>query len=511
MGVPRISVLVVDDNEDHRHLIDRRLREAGHVVRQAADGGEALAKLDGIDLVLLDYRLPGLSGIDTLERIRSNGGPSVVMVTGMGSESIAVEAMRAGAIDYVVKDPDYLAALPQVVERAWRAHDLARRAREVQRLALLVNSAQERETIFGEIVAGARALLRADACALYVLTGRAVVREAMAGDVDADADELAAAAGAVLSDSKDALVDALAPQGDGEASGLTDRLFVPLPSPDGDPLGVLVLLAAEPRAFLLEEIELAGVFASFAGTALRNLSQLELERTLVAELQQSLELRRDLVASVSHELRTPLTCITGFSSTLLQHWDAIGDAERRDFVSKVRHHADELADLVEGLLDFASAEAGKLQPDLVAVDLSDAVQSAVDGLAPVIAGRDVTLAVEPVVVMADSHLLRRTLVNLIANAVKYSDPGSPVVVRAASDGGLVRVEVADRGIGLSADEAYRVFEPFWRAQRGDKGKRGTGIGLTLVRDYVRLMGGQVRVDSRPGEGSTFSFTLRRAS
>jgi signal transduction histidine kinase len=107
--------------------------------------------------------------------------------------------------------------------------------------------------------------------------------------------------------------------------------------------------------------------------------------------------------------------------------------------------------------------------------------------------------------------LRRTLVNLLANAVKYSEPGSPVVVRAASDGGLVRVEVADRGVGLSADEAYRVFEPFWRAQRGDKGKRGTGIGLTLVRDYVRLMGGQVRVDSRLGEGSTFSFTLRRAS
>src|SRR4051812_31200779 len=105
-SVPRISVLVVDDNEDHRHLIDRRLRDTGHDVREAADGTTALERLDGVDIVLLDYRLPGLSGIQTLERIRATAGPSVVMVTGMGSESIAVEAMRAGAIDYVVKDTD---------------------------------------------------------------------------------------------------------------------------------------------------------------------------------------------------------------------------------------------------------------------------------------------------------------------------------------------------------------------------------------------------------------------
>jgi signal transduction histidine kinase/CheY-like chemotaxis protein len=511
LAVPRISVLVVDDNEDHRRLIERRLQDAGVDVRQAADGTEALGRLDGIDLVLLDYRLPGLSGIDTLQRIRLTNGPSVVMVTGMGSESIAVEAMRAGAVDYVVKDADYLAALPQIVERAWRVHDLARRARELQRLALLVNSATERLTIFGEIVSGARHLLRSDACALYVRSAVGVVCEAMAGQVDVNLDDLAGAAASVLSGSAEALVDVLAPAGSGEEHGLSDRLFVPLPSPDGDPIGVLVVLASKPRPFLFEEIELAGVFASFAGTALRNLDQLELERTLVAELQHNLELRRDLVASVSHELRTPLTCITGFSSTLLQHWNVLGEAERRDFVGKVHHHAEELADLVEGLLDFASAEAGKLQADLVATDLPHAIASAIEGLAPLIAGRAVTLEVDAVWVLADEHLLRRTLVNLLANAIKYSDPGSPVVVRSMSEGGLVRVEVVDRGVGLAADEAYRVFEPFWRAHRGDKAKRGTGIGLTLVRDYVRLMGGQVRVQSQLGEGSTFSFTLRRPS
>src|SRR5205814_7656114 len=133
------------------------------------------------------------------------------------------------------------------------------------------------------------ALLRADACVLYVVRSGIVAREALAGEVKVDPAELSAAADGVHSGSTDALVEALAPTGTGEAAGLTDRLFVPLPSPDGDPLGVLVLLTSKPRAFLLEEIELAGVFASFAGTALRNLDQLELERRLVSELQQSLE------------------------------------------------------------------------------------------------------------------------------------------------------------------------------------------------------------------------------
>ena len=95
----RISLLLVEDDADQRFLIERRLQEMDIDVRLAATGLEALASLEGIDLVLLDYRLPDMTGLETLQAIRKANGPSVVMVTGMGSESVAVEAMRTGAID----------------------------------------------------------------------------------------------------------------------------------------------------------------------------------------------------------------------------------------------------------------------------------------------------------------------------------------------------------------------------------------------------------------------------
>ena len=111
-------------------------------------------------------------------------------------------------------------------------------------------------------------------------------------------------------------------------------------------------------------------------------------------------------------------------------------------------------------------------------------------------------------VLADAVLLRRTLMNLLSNAVKYSDHGSPVLVRAAATHGSVRVEVIDRGVGLTDEEAARAFDPFWRAAHvATTHLRGTGLGLALVKEYVRVMGGEVHVVSKPGEGSTFLFTL----
>src|SRR5581483_7251104 len=102
------TVLIVDDSLDHRILAQRRLADAGWEARVAASATEAMEQLANVDLVLLDYRMPGASGIEILRDIRRRGGPSVVMVTGMGSEGIAVEAMRAGAIDYIAKDGTYL-------------------------------------------------------------------------------------------------------------------------------------------------------------------------------------------------------------------------------------------------------------------------------------------------------------------------------------------------------------------------------------------------------------------
>jgi signal transduction histidine kinase len=489
-----VRVLVVDDDPDHRFLAERRLGRAGFDVSGAANADEALLNLDAVDLAVLDYRLPGTSGLDLLPVIAEQG-VSVVMVTGMGSEGLAVEAMRRGAVDYIVKDESYLDILADVVWRAWMHHDLVRRAGELERIGLLVTSASARPEVFAEVVEGARRLMRADGCALFVLAEQGLVQEATAGSYSGDRDR-------VLADARQLLA---APKKTLESN---DRLLIPVPPSDDTPLGVLAIVMREPRIFDPEERRLAVALAAYAGIALGNLRRLELERALVAELQHTLDVRRELMASVSHELRTPLTCVSGFAETLRAHYDALSDDERLLFVDKICHHSNELGDLVEGLLDFSQVEAGRLSAGIGCVDLQAEVDATVTALGPLVAGRPLEIDIQASHVMADSVLLRRTLTNLLSNAVKYSEPGTPIAVRGTEVGGVARVEVSDHGTGLTAEEADQAFDPFWRAARvSTNSLRGTGLGLALVKEYVRTMGGDVSVESEPGRGSTFAFTL----
>jgi signal transduction histidine kinase len=284
---------------------------------------------------------------------------------------------------------------------------------------------------------------------------------------------------------------------------------VPLPEHDDQGrLGVLAVLTYEPRVYGSEELQLAESFASFAGIALANASRLELERSLVTQLQQTLDLRRTMVMSLSHELRTPLTCILGFAETILNHWEGLPDTDRRSSVVTIAQHAHDLQRLVEQLLDFAALETGRLEAVNGPVPLDHEVRTAMQSLMPLLGERSVTVDIESVVVRADTALLRRALANLISNAVKYSAMSAPIAVTARTEGSMVRITVEDSGVGLSAEEASHVFEPFWRGRQALSGAlRGSGVGLALVHEYVRVMGGEVLVSSVPGAGSRFSFTL----
>ena len=492
-----VCVLVVDDNPDHRTLIRMRLERSGVAVREAGSGEDALVQLDGVHLVLCDYQLPGMNGLETLAAVRAESDCSVIMVTGAGSSELVIDALRLGAVDYLVKDPGFLNALPLVVERAWRHHDLALRAEELERLSLLVTSAGDRNAMLGGIVEGARRLLRADTCALYLLRDGEPVEEARDGARIREPGLLLAKVRAGAEMQEHALADG-AP---------TRHLVIPMLS-DGAALGCLAVVTEAPRAYFAEEIRLAQTFASFAGIALTNLHRMELQQQLVDRLQGLNDLRRDLVASVSHELRTPLTCIVGFASTLRDRWGRLDDDRRLHMVGSITEHAAELTDQVNRLLDVAALEAGRLSAAPRPVDLAEEVGATMTLLAPLLEGRPVEVDVPAVKVIADPALLRRALNNLVANAVKYSAAGSPVTVRAVARGAVAQIDVVDRGVGLTEEEAERAFEPFWRSAGAVRSAtRGAGVGLALVKEYLRVMGGDVSASSQPGMGSIFSITL----
>lgn len=512
--------MIVDDSADHRFLAHRRLVDAGWEVGVATAADEALTMLEGVDLVLLDHGLPGMSGIEALREIRRRNGPSVVMVTGMGSEGLAVEAIRAGAVDYITKDGSYLQDLPQDVERAWRHHDVQRRTRELQRLAIAVTttSDRDRQETLTSIVDAACDVLRADACAIVIIDEDGLRAEATSGATlfsRLDLGSVAQAAfGRAPHDGAAGVIVADVPLEGGSSELITDRLLVPIHSAEGDALGVLVVLTSDAVDYNRDELDLARTFGAFAGVALASLRRLELEQRLVAELQHVLDVRREFLAHVSHELRTPLTCIEGFAHTLLTHGDELGAETARVFLTKIGDHGRALHQLVESLLDFAAVEAGRTPAEPAVLELRAEIDSVIDGLDPLLGGRTVHVDVNGATVIADPALFRRAMTNLITNAAKYSEPGGPIRIYARGVAGpgevdstqMVRIEVVDTGPGISEEDLTHIFDPFWRGSPLKGGNRGTGLGLPLVREYARLLGGDSGASSSPG-GSRFWVTI----
>ncbi|MFP5350642.1 MAG: ATP-binding protein [Gammaproteobacteria bacterium] len=209
------------------------------------------------------------------------------------------------------------------------------------------------------------------------------------------------------------------------------------------------------------------------------------------------------VTRMSHELRSPLNSILGYAQ-LLQKDRAI-PAPRRDAIGVIHRSGEHLLSLIDGLLDIARIEAGKLQLDQREVRLSPFIDQIAQMFRLQAEDKGLRFSVEidgrlPAVVHADEGRLRQILINLLSNAVKFTDTGS-VTLRVRYRGELAHFEIEDTGIGIAAPDLERVFLPFERAQRRHDG--GTGLGLTISSMLTKLMGGQLTVVSTPGGGSRF--------
>jgi signal transduction histidine kinase len=266
-------------------------------------------------------------------------------------------------------------------------------------------------------------------------------------------------------------------------------------------------IAAAPRTLLLAGIGVLALLlaagAFFIGRAITR----ELE---VARMQA------DFVAAVSHEFRTPLSSVCHISEMLVD--GRVADDERRSrLYATLQRESERLRRLVEGLLDFARIDAGGREYRLERLEPSPFLQ-ALGGefeaeVAAAQSGACLQIDVAPALpaVRADREALGRAVWNVLDNAVKYSagEPRVRLIGRAA--GGHVEVVVEDQGLGISPDELTRIFQKFARGSAAvATGVKGTGLGLSMVRHIVEAHGGTVRVESRPGEGSTFAITLPAA-
>jgi signal transduction histidine kinase len=222
-------------------------------------------------------------------------------------------------------------------------------------------------------------------------------------------------------------------------------------------------------------------------------------------------LQSDFVSAVSHEFRTPLTSLRQLTELLSS--DRVATEERRrTYYDVLRRESLRLHRLVEGLLDFGRMEAGRREYRLEPVDAGELVRGVVGEFQaePACAGHRISLELPPPPcgVRADREALARALWNLLDNAVKYSPDAAEIVIAVARENGRVAIEVRDRGPGIPEAEQQSIFEKFVRGTAAHtSGARGTGLGLAMVRTIAGAHGGQVRVSSAVGEGSTFTLVL----
>ncbi|NOK01065.1 MULTISPECIES: cell wall metabolism sensor histidine kinase WalK [Myxococcus] len=234
----------------------------------------------------------------------------------------------------------------------------------------------------------------------------------------------------------------------------------------------------------------------------------------VTELRRLEKVRKDFVANVSHELRTPITAVRGYAETL--QGGALNDPVMAPKMVEIIHRQSErLSELVEDLLELSRLESREVSLKLARVTLADAAARAADTVRPKAEGKGqlVSLHVPPsLLAVGDPRAVEQVLLNLLDNAVKYTPAGGRVDVYGACEQGRCVVRVKDTGVGIEAKHQSRIFERFYRVDKGrSRDMGGTGLGLAIVKHLLQAMDGEVKVESQPNEGSTFTIFLPLAA
>jgi signal transduction histidine kinase len=281
---------------------------------------------------------------------------------------------------------------------------------------------------------------------------------------------------------------------------------------EGRGIGVIHVGRDFAGAFSDKEIALLRTFADQAVIAIQNARLFHEIEDKSHQLEVANKHKSDFLANMSHELRTPLNAIIGFSEVLIEKMFGEINEKQLDYLNDIHSSGKHLLSLINEILDLSKIEAGRMELDLSEVDVPDTLSSAMTLVRERAQNHSITLSldVDPQVgaVRADGRKVKQVVLNLLSNAVKFTPDGGSISVRATLDTDCVEVAVRDTGIGIAPEDQAAVFEEFTQVGRDyTKKAEGTGLGLALTKRIVELHGGRIWLESAPGEGSTFAFTL----
>ena len=281
---------------------------------------------------------------------------------------------------------------------------------------------------------------------------------------------------------------------------------------------VVVLVSAGTIAFLKFGILLdscwpvTGSIAAYGTTVVDSLSEAQRQRRQSAQIEAANRHKSEFLANMSHELRTPLNAIIGFSEVLLARLCGPLTPKQEEYLNDICAAGELQLALINDILDLSKIEAGHMELELSAFDLPETLAGAMTLVRERAQTHDVALSLEvgPDIsaIVADERKVRQMVLNLLSNAVKFTPEGGKVTLAAERVNGAYVISVEDTGIGIATEDQEKIFEEFKQVGTDSARKaEGTGLGLTLTRKLVELHGGEIRVESQPGQGSKFTFTL----
>jgi signal transduction histidine kinase len=265
------------------------------------------------------------------------------------------------------------------------------------------------------------------------------------------------------------------------------------------------------RPFTVKQIELAETFADQAVIAIENVRLFDEIQDKSRQLAEASQHKSQFLANMSHELRTPLNAILGYTELILDSIYGEMPEKARSVLDRVQRNGRHLLGLINDVLDLSKIEAGQLTLSFADYSLKNVIQTVFSAVEPLAAQKQLALKIDVAPELpqgrGDEQRLTQVLLNLVGNAIKFTDTGE-VSITGTSANGSFSVAVRDTGPGISSADQAKLFQEF---QQGDSSitrkKGGTGLGLAISRRIIEMHGGRIWVESSPGHGSTFAFTL----
>lgn len=633
-------ILVADDSQEIRQYLEEVvLGPAGYKVDCVGDGMSALALAKELqpDLVITDQQMPSLSGTELIRRLQRDQMIPTILITSEASDVLMLEALRAGAADFLTKPFEaehMLAAVGRALARGTRikslsqartevevsSQSLGRRLEELETLASIgrtVTAMLEVDEVLTAVVEAAVRLTGAEEGSLLLLdedSGQLYMRASKNFDEDfASTFQLQvndSLAGKVISSGQPVVIDESSPQKIKTSYLVHSLIYVPLVV-RGNIIGVLGVDNRQVgKNFSDQDLTVLNAMADYAAIAIENarlyrrsenerrqletiLTQTEngvivvdpenrlllindaaqeafgvngqgllgrsvvesidnprllsllrfsgdeprreeipapdgrifdVERTPIegvgaavvlndiTHLKELDRIKSEFVTTVSHDLRSPLTAILGYVE-LIERAGKVNE-QQQDFIRRIQLSVQQITTLVTDLLDLGRIESG-VDTTLENTPISVLARYAVEGLRATADAKDVTIAVgfpdDLPLVMGDPIRLRQMVGNLLENAIKYSPPGAEVRIRAHWEDEQVILRVSDQGPGIPAADQPYLFDKFFRGSNIEEDVPGTGLGLSIVKSIVDHHDGRIWVDSKLGQGTTFTVVLPAAN